>query len=103
MLDLNYEQWWSLHLRVAKGESLTAEEDQAYQMGLSQLDSEQPSFEGETILYLRTLRAAIGRASSRHAEMTTWSTELDTKIAALESRYQRLTGQTLNWDPHVSA
>ncbi len=103
MPDFDYEQWWSLHLRVAKGESLSAQEDQAYQTGLSQLDSQQASVEGETILYLRTLRSAIGRASRRHAEMTARSTELDTKIAALESRYQRLTGQTLNWDPHVSA
>jgi hypothetical protein len=101
--EFNYEQWWSLHLRVARGESLSTQEEQAYQLGLSHLDGETESVEGDTILYLRTLRSAIGRASNQHATLSARSAELDTKIAALESRYQRLTGQALSWDLHVSA
>ena len=103
MLDFDYEEWWSLHLRVAKGESLSQPEQRTYQVGLEQIDSQSKNIEGDTILYLRTLRAAIGLATSQQAELTDRTKELDAQIIALESQYQRLTGQTLNWDPHVSA
>lgn len=102
MSDFDYEQWWSLHLRMARGERLSVQEEQVYQKGLSHLDSQTEPVEGDTIRYLRTLRSAITRASSDHEDLTVRSAELDTKIAALESRYQRVTGQALSWEPHVS-
>ena len=70
MPDFDYEAWWSLHLRVAKGEALSAQEEQAYQAGLGHLDSQTEALEGDTILYLRTLRAAISRAADQHATLT---------------------------------
>lgn len=103
MTNLEYERWWSLHLRVAKGETLSPQDEREYTTGLSQLDSETASTDGETITYLRTLRAAINRAVSLHTELTTRSAELDRKIVGLETNYQRLTGQALNWEPHASA
>ncbi|MBI1294319.1 hypothetical protein GC175_05095 [bacterium] len=84
MPDFDYEAWWSLQLRVAKGETLLAQEAQAYQAGLGDLDSQTEPVEGDTVLYLRTLRAAISRAADQHATLTARSAELDTKIAALE-------------------
>jgi len=101
MANLEYERWWSLHLRVAKGETLSSLEEDDYAIGLSQLDSEAAATDGETVSYLRTLRAAINRASKLHTELTTRSVDLDRKIAALEANYQRLTGQALNWEPYA--
>ena len=38
MPNFDYERWWSLHLRVAKGESLSAQETSAYELGLDHLE-----------------------------------------------------------------
>lgn len=103
MSNLEYEQWWSLHLRVAKGETLSPQEESDYATGLSQLDGETAATNGETVNYLRTLRTAINRAVSLHTELTARSADLDRKILALEARYQQQTGQTLNWEPHAPA
>lgn len=103
MQNLEYEHWWSLHLRVAKGETLSPQEECDYATGLGQLDGDTAATDGETITYLRTLRAAINRAASLHTDLTARSADLDRKIAALETDYQRLTGQALNWEPHAPA
>ena len=103
MSNLEYERWWSLHLRVAKGETLSRQEEREYATGLDQLDNESVATDGETVSYLRTLRAAISRASKLHKELTTRSADLDRKIAALEANYQRLTGQALDWEPYAPA
>ena len=103
MSNLEYERWWSLHLRVAKGETLSAQEESDYATGLSQLDGETAATDGETISYLRTLRAAINRAMRLHTELTSRSADLDKKIAELEANYQRLSGQALDWEPYAPA
>ncbi len=103
MAGLNYERWWSLHLRVAKGEPLSEQERIEYDLGQRLLD-EQPEFSGgDTLDHLRTLRTAIDRASSLHAELTTRSAELDKKIDGLEVTFQRLTGYSLSPESHVPA
>lgn len=103
MSNLEYERLWSLHLRVAKGETLSPQEEREYAIGLSELDSETAATDGKTVTYLRTLRAAINRAVSLHTELTVHSADLDQKIAVLEANYQRLTGQALDWEPYAPA
>jgi multidrug resistance efflux pump len=101
--NFDYDHWWSLHLRVAKGENLSTQEQRDYELGLGQLDSQSESSESDTIAYLRSLRAAINRALNLHAELTARSAELDRKIVALESNYQRITGHSLSLEPHAPA
>ncbi len=103
MSDFDYDRWWALHLRTAKGETLTAEEKAVYVAGLDQFDGATESTEGDTVAHLRTLRAAINRALNLHAELTACSAELDRKIVALESNYQRITGHSLSLEPHAPA
>jgi hypothetical protein len=37
----NYQKWWLLHLRKARGEILTAKDLEAYHWGLKKLDEEE--------------------------------------------------------------
>ena len=101
MSSFDYERWWSLHVRVAKGEHLSDQEESEYELGLDQLEGSQGEHDGAALTYLRTLRAAINRAAALHADLVSSSRELDKKIAELESVYQELTGQSLNWEPHA--
>ncbi len=95
MTDFNYEHWWQLHIRSAKGESLTAEEQAEYDAGQTFLDSQDTIIDSNTVTLLRTLRSTIQRTTQRHAELLTHSEELDQKIAVLESNYQQTTGKSL--------
>jgi hypothetical protein len=76
MIDFDYDRWWLFHLRVARKEILSDQEQIEYLAGLSHLDSQADLPAPQTNLYLRTLRAAIERASMLHAELTAKSTEL---------------------------
>ena len=103
MADFNYDRWWSLHLRMAKGETLTEQEENEYWLGQQLLDRQPELPDSDTLLHLRTLRTAINRTSVLHADLTNRSAELDRKIAALEAVYQGLTGYALSVESYASA
>jgi hypothetical protein len=102
MSEFDYESWWALHLRVAKGESLSEQETADYEAGLTHLES-LPIGDDEALTYLRSLRAAIGRAAALHRELAARSADLDRKIVFLESAYQQQTGQKLDLGSHAPA
>jgi hypothetical protein len=64
MVTSDYERWWQLHLRVARGETLSAPEQVAYQAGLDQLDQEEAQGEPEGLVALRILRTQIERQTA---------------------------------------
>jgi hypothetical protein len=103
MSNSDYERWWSLHVRVAKGESLSDQETLEYELGLDQLEDPLGKDGGDTLTYLRALRATINRAAALHSDLLSDSFELEKKIAELESAYQEVTGQSLNVEPHAPA
>jgi hypothetical protein len=96
MPDFDFDGWWSLHLRVAKGETLSEQEQNDYQEGLDHLDDQPETAEDDTLAYLRTLRASINRAAALRTELMERGSELDVKIARLEEAYQQLTGHELS-------
>lgn len=96
MPDIDYACWWLLHLRVAKKEILSEQEQLEYRAGLSYFDSQAELPTPHTNIYLRTLRAAIDRASAFHAELSAQSAKLDRKIGSLEAFYHQATGHKLN-------
>lgn len=102
MSEFDYETWWALHLRVAKGESLSEQETTDYESGLNHLEG-QPAGDEEALIYLRSLRSAISRATALHADLTARSVALDSEIAVLESAYQQKTGQRLEQISHAPA
>ena len=40
MPEFDYETWWALHLRIARGESLLEQETAAYESGLTYLEGQ---------------------------------------------------------------
>jgi chromosome segregation ATPase len=77
-------EWWSLHLRKARGESLSEEEQAAYEAGLRILEQGE-SYPG-AVAELRRLRAEVTRLEAECAELEAQRGALDEQIAALEAR-----------------
>ena len=83
MDEPTYRVWWSLHLRAARGESLRAEEQAAYDAGRKQLHRAEILDGGAG--QLRQARAAVLTLAGEHARLHVRQQQLDTEIAALES------------------
>ncbi|MDH3603508.1 MAG: hypothetical protein OEU26_28175 [Candidatus Tectomicrobia bacterium] len=102
MTTSEYNLWWQLHVRVARGETLSAQEQADYQTGLDRLDLQETQSEPESLSALRAARAQIDQQTAVHAQMLAHSTQLERQIAALEKTYQQLTGRNLAMDTHAS-
>ena len=91
-----YNQWWQLHLRVSRGETLSPQEQIQYNVGLDTLDSEEKEqIQSTGLNTIRQLRVNIKELRNFHAELMHKSKHLDEQIATLEKAYQRLTGYQL--------
>lgn len=93
MDETTYQQWWSLHLRVARGESLTAEEQAVYQEGLRCLHQEE-SVNGD-IATLRQVRATVAALEAKHAHLHARRDKLEAEITVLEAALSDRTRQLL--------
>lgn len=84
---------WPLHLRVAKGEALNAEEQARYEAGLQQMHAEE-KLDGS----VEELRAARQRVVERKAEYARLRAEyeaLEAETAAREAQLSEPTRQLL--------
>ncbi len=89
-------QWWSLHLRVARGEPLSPEEQQSYSDALTRFDAEERlQLTSTTHQQVLSQRARIESLEGLHAHLIAESKALDSKIEELEVAYQQLTGYVL--------
>ena len=61
-----YQQWWPLHLRVARGETLAGEEQARYELGLRQMEQDETT---PVLTALRQTRATLDRLRAEHAEL----------------------------------
>jgi hypothetical protein len=82
MDSTTYERWWSLHLRVARGEALPPEEQVAYEVGRRQL--EQAEALGDPREQARAAAAAVAALQAEHAKLQARRTEVEAEIARLE-------------------
>jgi hypothetical protein len=78
-----YRDWWALHLRVARGESLEATERADYEAGLKQLQQEETLEAGVTSL--RQAQAAVRTLEAEHTRLRVQREQIDAEIAALEA------------------
>lgn len=102
MTQVEYQQWWQYHIRVARGEKLTAEEEAIYRTGIDALDQEEAEqLQLASLKNLRQLRAQIQQLTQNLEQFTARHEQLNRKIADLEQTYQRLTGYSLVMDAHV--
>lgn len=96
MNEQNYNQWWQLHLRVGRGETLNPQEQRQYNAGLDTLDNEEKAqFQSIGLNSIRQLRANIEEQRHIQAELMHESNHLDKQITSLEKAFQRLTGYQL--------
>jgi len=83
-----YQQWWQLHIRAARGESLSAGEQAVYEAGLTELDAEEkPLWQDANLDLLRRLKAEVERLEATHAQLQARSQRLDRRIWTLEGAY----------------
>ena len=103
MDEEEYQRWWQLHLRVARGETLDPAEEAEYNAGLETLDQEEKAqFDQNGLTRLRRLRAQVEQLRATHSQLLAKSARLDEQIAALEGAYRSLTGHELVGEPHAS-
>ncbi|HXG09934.1 MAG TPA: hypothetical protein VNK04_09110 [Gemmataceae bacterium] len=83
MDQTTYQRWWALHLRVARGERLTAEEQAIYDAGCSEFDREELSKFNLTAL--KRAREALAALKTEEAHLREQSERLEAEITRLES------------------
>lgn len=95
MRDSEYEQWWQLHLRVVRGESLTSKEQAIYHSGNLEQDQEDEEQIVSNFDSLRILQGQINSLTQKQTLLQAQSRKLDQEISKLEKLYLELTGHTL--------
>ena len=87
MDSTTYERWWPLHLRVARGESLGAEEQAFYEAGRTELEQEEQLVDstGE----LRQAQAQVAALEAERAALASRSQQLDAEIVMLEATLRK--------------
>ncbi len=99
-----YQQWWQLHIRAARGESLSAGEQAIYEAGMAELDAEERLlWEDANLDLLRRLKAEVERLEAAHAQFQARSQRLDRRIWMLEGAYMGITGLELNSQSYVAS
>lgn len=103
MTDTEYTLWWQLHLRVATGVALDAEEERLYRVGLAALEQEEAAqLTHADVSLLRSLRARIQTLGQIQNQLLLQSARLDEKIEELEHTYQQLTGLDLTVEVYAT-
>ena len=96
MKDQEYQQWWQLHLRTSRGETLTPEEQARYQAGVEALDARQTDAAAPVASdRLRSMRAQIDALKAAEERLIEEQRHLEAEISELESRYQAATRRTV--------
>jgi hypothetical protein len=104
MTEAEYQQWWQLHIRVARGEPLADAEQVLYRAGMDALDHEEAErLPLASLANLRQLRQQIQLLTQSLAQLTIRSELLSSRITVLEQTYQQLTGYPLLADAHVAS
>lgn len=99
-----YQRWWQLHIRVARGENLSVDEQAVYEVGLTELDGEEkPQWQDAGLELLRQLRAEVEGLEAAHTQLQARSQRLDRQIWTLEGAYMGLTGLELSSQSHVAS
>lgn len=93
MDEAAYRDWWPLHLRVARGETLTPAEEASYNAGLRQLHQADPPL--QDIERLRKARADLPALETEHTDLVERRQRLDAEIAALEAALNERTRAVL--------
>src|SRR5262249_59003802 len=96
MKENEYQIWWPLHLRVAKGETLSEEERHMYETGLAALESEELPILRSSSNDWRTWQQRWSELNQRTQQLARQEAALRYQAAQLEEQYLALTGEKLS-------
>jgi uncharacterized protein YlxW (UPF0749 family) len=92
MDQTTYQQWWQLHLRVARGDFLSPDEQSSYQAGRRELEREERLVETKEA---RETREHLAALEAEHADLEKRRQQLNAEIGRLESQLEDHTRQYL--------
>ena len=92
MDQTTYQQWWQLHLRVARGDSLSPDEQSSYHAGRRKLELEERVFETEQA---RQAREHLTALEAERTDLERRRQQLDAEIDRWESQLKEPTRQYL--------
>jgi phage shock protein A len=95
MDEQQYQTWWTLHRRVAKGESLSAEERRVYEVGRRALEAEEWASLRQAAADLRPLQERLRELTAHNQQLAQQEAALRERAAELEQHYLALTGEKL--------
>jgi predicted nuclease with TOPRIM domain len=87
-----YGQWWQLHVRTARGETLTPQEQSAYEAALRGLDSHESL---GTLADARHARQQLIALEAEHSRLEERRRQLGIQIEELEGRLGERTRELL--------
>jgi predicted nuclease with TOPRIM domain len=93
MDEPDYRAWWALHLRAARGESLDAEEQAAYEAGLTRLNQSE-RLAGDRAA-LREAREKVETLEAEYVRLHAQREQLEAEITALETALDEGTREQL--------
>ena len=82
MDQATYQGWWALHLRVARGEALNADDQALYEVGRTELEQQEDLRDPSASV--REAQAAVAALQAERATLSARREQLDAEIASLE-------------------
>ncbi len=86
--------WWELHLRIARGETLSEQEQQLYDAEVARQDREAPPLKTD-LESLRTMREQVLALGRDNVELRSRVDELEREIRRVEHALSAETRQAL--------
>jgi hypothetical protein len=93
MDEATYKVWWPLHIRAAKGESLTSDERAFYEMWLKRLHEEEKL--DTNLDEARAIRESIKALETERSQLEERRRKLQERAALLEAALSKQAKQTL--------
>ncbi len=94
MQNIDPHTWWQLHLRKAKGETLSSAEQHAYDAELCRQDCEASPLKID-LIRLKYLRTQASELAKTNADFRSRVTELELEIQLVERSLSRETREAL--------
>jgi hypothetical protein len=83
MIEATEKEWWNLHLRVVRGENLSAEEQARYEVGRADLEAEEVL--NVDLNALREVRSVLTELDRQRAELEQRRRARESEIARLRA------------------
>lgn len=95
MEEKEYQIWWQLHCRSAKGETLSGDERQIYEAGRAALEAEETTSLRPSTAEWQTWQERWRELNLRNQQLAQQELDLRQVAVQLEHQYLTLTGERL--------